>query len=124
MVEVRGGPAKRAVRPKAELAAQEKSYTAGPERPTARPHHPPYIDLVPGPNSVPGPPKEPRLIQLATDPNARNAWRPAAADGKESPLAAKRGRTGHAWPFISRQADRLATPAQAHPRAPHTDNGS
>lgn len=63
------------------------------------------------------------MIQLATDPNARSQWRPAAADGKDNPLAPRRGRTGHAWPFIARHIERPA-PAQDAKRTPDTDSGS
>lgn len=63
------------------------------------------------------------MIQLATDPNAsRSNWRPTAAEAKESTLA-RRNRSGHAWPFISRHAERAAAP-QDHKRTPGTDNGS
>lgn len=62
------------------------------------------------------------MIQLASDPNAsRTAWRPAAADAKETPMAARR-RTGHAWPFISRHGERPAQ--QDTKRAPSNDSGS
>ncbi len=45
------------------------------------------------------------MIQLATDPNAqRMHLHPAANDGKAQEGAARRGRPGHAWPFLSRQA--------------------
>ena len=51
------------------------------------------------------------MIQLATDPNAsRKDWRPAAP-GEARGFAAEEGRvprSGHAWPFISRQAERPA----------------
>lgn len=48
------------------------------------------------------------MIQLATDPNAsRLNWRPAAADARD-PSEAKRARSGHAWPFISRHGERPA----------------
>lgn len=47
------------------------------------------------------------MIQLATDPSAsRTSYRPAPSESKGSPLDARRGRTGHAWPFISRYAVR------------------
>ena len=49
------------------------------------------------------------MIQLATDPTAsRMSYRPAHSDGtgKESTCETKRGRTGHAWPFLSRYAPR------------------
>jgi hypothetical protein len=47
------------------------------------------------------------MIQLATDPTAsRMSYRPA--QGEEQPKAStfetKRGRPGHAWPFLSRYA--------------------
>ena len=64
------------------------------------------------------------MIQLATDPNAsRLNWRPAAADAKDDPAAARRVRSGHAWPFISRHAERAAN-QQDHKRTPSSDNGS
>jgi hypothetical protein len=63
------------------------------------------------------------MIQLATDPNAsRLNWRPAAADGKESSMA-RRSRSGHAWPFISRPAERAAAP-QEPKRTPNSESGS
>ena len=46
------------------------------------------------------------MIQLASDPNARLSSRSAANDGKSDPFAQRRGRTGHAWPFISRHSER------------------
>lgn len=50
------------------------------------------------------------MIQLATDPNAsRSNRRPAAAEAKESTLASRRPRNGHAWPFISRHAERSSS---------------
>ena len=58
------------------------------------------------------------MIQLATDPNAsRLNWRPAATDPKESSLPRK-GRSGHAWPFISHYAERPAAPQE--PKRPTT----
>lgn len=64
------------------------------------------------------------MIQLATDPNAsRLNWRPAAAEGKDSPEAVRRARSGHAWPFISRHTER-ATGQQEHKRTSSSDNGS
>ena len=63
------------------------------------------------------------MIQLATDPNAsRSNWRPAAADAKDATLA-RRNRSGHAWPFISRPAERPA-PTQEHKRTPGAAIGS
>ena len=64
------------------------------------------------------------MIQLATDPNAsRLNWRPAAAEAKENTVAARRGRSGHAWPFISRHAER-ASGQQDHKRTPSSESGS
>ena len=64
------------------------------------------------------------MIQLATDPNAsRLNWRPAAADAKDDPAAARRVRSGHAWPFISRHAER-PTPQQPAQRTPTEESGS
>ena len=63
------------------------------------------------------------MIQLATDPNAsRNGWRPAAAEAKDHTLATRRPRS-HAWPFISRHAERPAG-TQDQKRTPNSDNGS
>ncbi|AEG91286.1 hypothetical protein [Ramlibacter tataouinensis] len=62
------------------------------------------------------------MIQLATDPNAsRMNWRPAASDGKANNFELRRGRSGHAWPFLAREALRPASP-QA-PKTP-SDSGS
>ncbi|HEX9720857.1 MAG TPA: hypothetical protein VGA59_14125 [Ramlibacter sp.] len=66
------------------------------------------------------------MIQLATDPTAsRTSYRPAAQGeerAKESTFETKRGRTGHAWPFLSRYA---AQPARLDNReTPRTDSGS
>jgi len=64
------------------------------------------------------------MIQLATDPNAsRLNWRPAAAEAKDNALAARRPRSGHAWPFISRHTERAGAP-QDHKRTPTSENGS
>jgi hypothetical protein len=50
------------------------------------------------------------MIQLANDPNtSRKDWRPAAPGANG--FAAEDGRaprSGHAWPFISRPAERPA----------------
>jgi hypothetical protein len=47
------------------------------------------------------------MIQLANDPNASHtSYRPAQAEGKASALATQKGRSGHAWPFLSRHAGR------------------
>lgn len=60
------------------------------------------------------------MIQLATNPNARPSWRPAA-EAKETSQAANR-RSGHAWPFISRHGERPAQ--QDSKRATGTAGGS
>ena len=65
------------------------------------------------------------MIQLATDPNAsRSNWRPAAGEAKEDTLAARRPRSGHAWPFIVRHAERANGGSQDHKRTPSTESGS
>ncbi len=61
------------------------------------------------------------MIQLATDPKAsRLNWRPAEA--KDTGVAMRRGRAGHAWPFISRPAERPA--GQPAPKTTPGDSGS
>lgn len=63
------------------------------------------------------------MIQLATDPNAsRSNWRPAAAEAKDNTLASRRSRSGHAWPFIVRHAERPAP--QEDKRTPSSASGS
>jgi hypothetical protein len=59
------------------------------------------------------------MIQLANDPTASRSFRPGpgAADGKESTFDPKRSRTGHAWPFLSRYADRPARQESEKPNA-------
>jgi hypothetical protein len=57
------------------------------------------------------------MIQLASDPTARRVdWRSAAAEDKGFSLEPRRPRQGHAWPFISRYADKPA--AQNAPHKP------
>ena len=64
------------------------------------------------------------MIQLATDPNAsRQNWRPAAADAKQASEAARRPRSGHAWPFISRHGERVPAPQETKP-TPSSETGS
>lgn len=64
------------------------------------------------------------MIQLATDPNAsRSPWRPATAEAREHPLAARRARSGHAWPFISRHGERAPAPQETKP-TPSSESGS
>jgi hypothetical protein len=63
------------------------------------------------------------MIQLASDPNAaRMGLRTAANDGKARNFDFQRGRSGHAWPFISRHAERPA--AQDAPKAAGPSAGS
>lgn len=64
-----------------------------------------------------------KMIQLATDPNARTTWRPAAAEAKEDTLAMRRQRSGHAWPFISRHTER-SSGQQDRQRTQRSDSGS
>ena len=63
------------------------------------------------------------MIQLATEPTAsRMSYRPAASDAKGSDREVQRGRSGHAWPFLSRYATR---PSQQEGRKnPDNDSGS
>ncbi len=63
------------------------------------------------------------MIQLANDPNAsRTSYRPEQSEGKGASLAAQRGRSGHAWPFLSRHASRPAQQENQKPAA--NDSGS
>jgi len=63
------------------------------------------------------------MIQLATDPNARN-WRAAAAEAKDNPLAPRQGRAGHAWPFISQPAERPVAQQERKRTPTNTESGS
>jgi hypothetical protein len=64
------------------------------------------------------------MIQLANDPNdGRSNWRPAAAAAKDDPLAPRRPRNAHAWPFISRHGERAGSPQDQKP-TPSSDSGS
>ena len=63
------------------------------------------------------------MIQLANDPKAsRMSYRPVQSEGKEAAPANQRGRSGHAWPFLSRQAYRPAQQDNQKPAA--NDSGS
>ena len=64
------------------------------------------------------------MIQLATDPTAsRTGYRPQDEDeGKAQAAGAQRGRTGHAWPFLSRQPIRPSRQDGEKPTP--TDSGS
>ena len=47
------------------------------------------------------------MIELATDPNASRMSRTAQPnDGKDADFAHRNGRSGHSWPFLSRDANR------------------
>jgi hypothetical protein len=63
------------------------------------------------------------MIQLANDPNAsRTSYRPTQNEGKGTNLSTQRGRSGHAWPFLSRYAARPAQQDNQKPTA--SDSGS
>jgi hypothetical protein len=63
------------------------------------------------------------MIQLATEPTAsRTSYRPAQGERKGSTLETQRGRTGHAWPFLSRYAARPSQ--QEGQKNAGTDSGS
>jgi hypothetical protein len=94
-----------------ELGGQDKSYKLGPSCPTWLDRTAPYIESVSRTVTSVRRFKERPMIQLATDPNAsRNEWRPAAPGQAQGiPVDQRRAdRSGHAWPFISRQAERPA----------------
>ena len=60
------------------------------------------------------------MIQLATDPTAsRTSYRHAPGDdeSKAEAFDARRSRSGHAWPFLSRYADRPARQNNQKPAA-------
>lgn len=60
------------------------------------------------------------MIHLASDPTAsRMNWQPTSAEGKGQSPQAQRARSGHAWPFISRQADKPAGQEQARQSSAH-----
>lgn len=63
------------------------------------------------------------MIQLASDSTAsRMNFRPAANDGKGHPFEIKQVRSGHAWPFLSRESGRPAP--QGTQKNPSNDSGS
>lgn len=63
------------------------------------------------------------MIQLANDPNANRAgWRAAPSGAKAGEIEGQRQRPGHAWPFLSRYAERPA--AQRSPKPAANDSGS
>jgi hypothetical protein len=62
------------------------------------------------------------MIQLATEPTAgRTGLRPAPNEEKGQAFEAQRGRSGHAWPFLSRYAER---PVQQQSPKPTTGSES
>ena len=64
------------------------------------------------------------MIQLANDPNAsRTSYRPAQGEEqvKGHAFEGQRGRTGHPWPFLSRQTER---PVRQDSAKPSTSDGS
>jgi hypothetical protein len=63
------------------------------------------------------------MIQLATDPTAsRTSYGPQGDDGKAQAASPQRGRSGHTWPFISRQPIRPARQEGQKPTP--SDSGS
>ena len=63
------------------------------------------------------------MIRLANDPNAsRMGVRAADAEAQRVHAAAQRSRSGHAWPFLSRNMDRPSQ--QAHQKPAAKDSGS
>jgi len=64
------------------------------------------------------------MIQLATDPTAsRVSYRPQGEhEGKAQAFGAQRGRSGHAWPFLSRQPIRPSR--QEGEKSTPSDSGS
>jgi hypothetical protein len=64
------------------------------------------------------------MIQLANDPNAsRNGQRSGPNDGKPSNFGPQRGRSSHAWPFLSRYAGRPVQQQDKH-KPTASDSGS
>ncbi|MES2937109.1 MAG: hypothetical protein V4864_05480 [Pseudomonadota bacterium] len=64
------------------------------------------------------------MIHLASDPTAsRMNWQPTSAEEDKGQSAqARRARSGHAWPFISRHTDKPNGQEQA--RQPASQHGS
>ncbi len=63
------------------------------------------------------------MIQLANDPNAsKMSYRPSQEDGRPRAFGAQRARSGHAWPFLARPADRPVRQDSQKPVS--SDNGS
>lgn len=63
------------------------------------------------------------MIQLANDPAAKpTSYRPPGDEQGKAALEARRGRSGHSWPFLSRQPIRPTRPDSQKPTS--SDNGS
>lgn len=63
------------------------------------------------------------MIQLANAPTAsRPSYGPAQGNGKGSTFDTQRGRSGHAWPFLSRYAARPSQ--QDDPKSTESASGS
>ena len=62
------------------------------------------------------------MIQLASEATAsRTSYRPVQSESTRAPVDARRSRTGHAWPFLSRYAVR---PQQSGQKPAATEGGS
>ena len=104
-----GSAGPRAVHP--AHVRQDLSYKAQQSCPTRLLSCRPYIEVELRGLQPSRKPKELSMIQLASDPTAsRMSFRPTRSEGeaKESKLETRQGRTGHAWPFPSRYANRPA----------------
>ncbi|MBA2676244.1 hypothetical protein [Ramlibacter sp.] len=62
------------------------------------------------------------MIHLASDPTSRMNWQAPSAEDKGQSLQARRARSGHAWPFISRRTDKPS--GQEQTRQPASQHGS
>lgn len=63
------------------------------------------------------------MIELANDPNASRAFRANASEGKAGSAVDARKRNAHAWPFLSRYAERPAQ-QQYNTKPAANDSGS
>jgi hypothetical protein len=61
------------------------------------------------------------MIQLATDPNASRSFRTTPPEAKGASFENRRGRPGHAWPFLSRHG---AQPARTEAPKAAAESGS
>ena len=63
------------------------------------------------------------MIQLATEPTAgKMSYRPSQEEGRPRAFEVQRARSGHAWPFLARPADRPVR--QDSPKPASSDYGS